>query len=388
MTPDAQVAAIVAKGFTERQARFLVLVMRHSGVCVMRQYATFADIVFGDKTRAFFAKLVRLGYASSFDTSKGRGRLFHIHGRELYDAVGQPHSRLRRPPSVAHAIERCMLLDVVLAHPDVVWLGDADEKVVHLTTLAGIPLDDLPRAMVGIGTRRQLQYFPDRLPLGMHPEGRVVLVYLPGGRHRDHVADFIQRHQAMLTRLPAWTISLAEPQHPSDTVGGWVDTIREHLAEPLRSSDRTELRCYFERLKDGHRTKLTAPDKARLERCVASFEGARFRALYRAWLEGGDRVLEVASSPAIAATLASGAGVVERVTLSHGFRHLSFLVTSEQAARSRTSGAKLGDEVREWLQPRTRRSRDRRDDVPADARPMACSEASDDVTAGCASEAR
>jgi hypothetical protein len=61
MTLNAQVAAVVAKGFTERQARFLVLVMRHAGVCVMRQYATFADIVFGDKTRAFFAKLVRLG---------------------------------------------------------------------------------------------------------------------------------------------------------------------------------------------------------------------------------------------------------------------------------------------------------------------------------------
>ncbi|MGE3509200.1 MAG: hypothetical protein AB7N65_09990, partial [Vicinamibacterales bacterium] len=324
---------------------------------------------------------------SSFDTSKGRGRLFHIYGRELYDAIGQPHSRLRRPPSVAHVIDRCMLLDVVLAHPDVVWLDGADEKVVHLTTLAGIPLDDLPHAMVGIGTRRHLQYFPDRLPVGIHPEGRVVLVYLPGGRHRDHVADFIQRHVAMVKRLPAWTISLAEPHHPSDTVGGWVDTIREHLAEPLRSSDRTELRWYFERLKDGHRTKLTAPDKARLERCVASFEGPRFRALYRAWLEGGDRVLEVASSPAIAAALASGAGVVERVTLSHGFRHLSFLVTSEKAARSRTRGAKLGDEVGQWLQPRSRCSRDRRDVAVLSEPSTVGSETSDDVTASCAVEA-
>ena len=34
-----------------------------------------------------------------------------------------------------------MLLDVILAHSDVVWLEDADEKVVHLSTLAGIPLD-------------------------------------------------------------------------------------------------------------------------------------------------------------------------------------------------------------------------------------------------------
>jgi len=388
MTPDAEVAAIVARGFTERQARFLVLVMRHAGVCVMRQYATFADIVFGDKTRAFFTKLERLGYASSFDTSKGRGRLFHVHGRQLYDAIGKPHSRFRRPPPVAHAIERCMLLDVVLAHPDVVWLEDADEKVVHLTTLAGIPLDDLPHSMVGIGARRRLQHFPDRLPVGIHPEGRVVLVYLPVSRNRDHVADFVQRHTAMLARLPAWTISLAEPHHPSDTVGGWVDTVREHIAAPLRPADRAELGWYFQRLKDGHRTKLTASDQGRLERCVAAFEGARFRALYRAWLEDGDRVLEVASAPAIAAALASGAGVVERVTLSHGFRHLSFLVTSEQAARSRKSGAKLGDEVGQWLQPRSGCNRDRRD-VGALSKPSAVgSETSDDVTASCTVEAR
>ena len=31
-------------GFTERQARFLVLVMRHAGLCVPRQYATFAGV--------------------------------------------------------------------------------------------------------------------------------------------------------------------------------------------------------------------------------------------------------------------------------------------------------------------------------------------------------
>lgn len=388
MTLNTQVAAIVAKGFSERQARFLVLVMRHAGVCVMRQYATFADIVFGDKTRAFFAKLVRLGCASSFDTSKGRGRLFHVYGRELYSAIGKPHSRLRRPPPVAHAIERCMLLDVVLAHPDVVWLEGSDEKVVHLTTLASIPSDDLPHSMVGIGARRQLQHFPDRLPVGIHPEGRVVLVYLPVSRNRDQVADFVQRHMAMLAHLPAWTISLAEPHHPSDTVEGWVDTVREHLAAPLRSADRAELRRYFERLKDGHRTKLTASEQCRLERCVAAFEGARFRALYSAWLEDGDRVLEVASSPAIAAALASGTGVVERVTLSHGFRHLSFLVTSEQAARSRTSGAKLGDEVGQWLQPRSRSSRDRRDVAALNEPSAVGSETTDDVTASCPVEAR
>ena len=36
MNPDDAISTIISRGFTERQARFLVLVARHSGVCVMR----------------------------------------------------------------------------------------------------------------------------------------------------------------------------------------------------------------------------------------------------------------------------------------------------------------------------------------------------------------
>jgi hypothetical protein len=36
-------------GITERQARFLVNVMLHAGVCVPRQYATFCGIVHGSR---------------------------------------------------------------------------------------------------------------------------------------------------------------------------------------------------------------------------------------------------------------------------------------------------------------------------------------------------
>ena len=47
MTLDDRVAAIKAFRFTERQARFLVTVMLHSGVCLGRQYCAFAGIVHG-----------------------------------------------------------------------------------------------------------------------------------------------------------------------------------------------------------------------------------------------------------------------------------------------------------------------------------------------------
>jgi hypothetical protein len=59
LTTAERVQAVVDYGFTERQARFLVLVMRHSGLCVKRQYAAFAGIVNGgERCNAFFAKLV------------------------------------------------------------------------------------------------------------------------------------------------------------------------------------------------------------------------------------------------------------------------------------------------------------------------------------------
>ena len=58
MTAQERIDAVARLGFTERQARFLVLVMQHSGVCLLRQYTAFAGIVHGQKTRNFFAKLI------------------------------------------------------------------------------------------------------------------------------------------------------------------------------------------------------------------------------------------------------------------------------------------------------------------------------------------
>jgi hypothetical protein len=68
--------AVAKFGFTARQARFLVTVMLHSGVCLQRQYATFARIVLGEKTRRFFAKLVRLRYASASSCRHNRGHVY------------------------------------------------------------------------------------------------------------------------------------------------------------------------------------------------------------------------------------------------------------------------------------------------------------------------
>jgi hypothetical protein len=72
MSLEAVVQTMSNRGFTERQAPLLVLVARHSGICVMRQYSTFAGIISGQKTRKFFSQLVERGYASTYDCAHNR----------------------------------------------------------------------------------------------------------------------------------------------------------------------------------------------------------------------------------------------------------------------------------------------------------------------------
>jgi hypothetical protein len=45
--------ALTSFGLTDRQARFLVTVMRHAGVFVGRQYAAFAGVTHGQKVHDF-----------------------------------------------------------------------------------------------------------------------------------------------------------------------------------------------------------------------------------------------------------------------------------------------------------------------------------------------
>jgi hypothetical protein len=129
MTAEDRVGTVAEFGFTSRQARFLVMVMRHSGVCLLRQYSAFAGIVHGQKTRSFFRKLVNRNCASAYTCRHNRGRVYHVHHYPLYAAIGEPNSRYRRPVPAGRIAERLILLDAVLANPELNWLSTRGEKV-------------------------------------------------------------------------------------------------------------------------------------------------------------------------------------------------------------------------------------------------------------------
>ena len=93
--------ALAARGFTDRQARFLVQVLLHAGVFVERQYAHFAGITHGQKTTDFLARLVERQYATPIVTgSLHRGRFY---SSALQTTLGG-HQRARQPvPKAGHA---------------------------------------------------------------------------------------------------------------------------------------------------------------------------------------------------------------------------------------------------------------------------------------------
>jgi hypothetical protein len=314
--------AIVKRGFTDRQARFLVLVARHSGVCVMRQYSSFAGIVFGQKTRKFFANLVRLGFVATYDCAHNRGRVYHVRHRAIYEAICEPDSRLRRPPGVPRALERLMLLDAILKNPESIWMSSPAEKIEYLSSL-GIPIDDAPHLSIPQGDQRRVRHFSDRLPIGVHPSGRVVVVYVHADPIHDEFRDFLQRHASLLEQLPAWTIRIVVPAHLEAAAKDLQKVAWGQLASPLKEPILTELRWYFDRIGNPPTEASRAADRARFERCRRAFRTDRYTVLYRRWRQDGGRVLATASSLVVGKAMESGAGKIEPLVLPHAYSHLA-----------------------------------------------------------------
>ena len=132
VTP-ARVNAIRGFGFTERQRQFLVTVMVHSGCFLERQYCAFTGTARGQNSREFMARLVARGFARAVEPGPiRRGRLYHVHHKPLYEAIGQADNRNRRLRMIGRMVERVMILDAVLGDRRCWWLSPADEVAVLL----------------------------------------------------------------------------------------------------------------------------------------------------------------------------------------------------------------------------------------------------------------
>jgi hypothetical protein len=321
--------ALAAFGFTDRQARFLVQVLLHAGVFVERQYCQFAGIVHGQKTSDFLTRLVERRFATAVPTGPlHRGRLFHVHYKPLWTAIGEPDSRYRKPSALGRLIERVMLLDAVLDDPSHLWLGPSRDKLRHFANAFGDRLrqDELPRLTFGTGAAKTLRYFPDKLPIGIQPYAPPhVVLYLVTSPSPADFRAFLLRHVTLLGALREWTVRLLVPTPLARMAPRFEHAAREHLATRLPPSAADELSWFFR-----ERQRLAASPGERGDRrfgdAAKAFAGPRFAALYRAWQAEGDAAIWAARSVVVPDAVARGEGHIETVRLSRQYLHLSPLV--------------------------------------------------------------
>ena len=330
MTQEERVRRVAGFGFTHRQAAFLVEVMLHSGFFLGRQYCTFARIARGQKLVDFLEKLTARKLATPYLCGHNKARVFHLHNTNLYDAIDQRDVRFRKRMALGRAVERLMILDHVIGNRDIRWLGPEQDKVAHFLTTTSLDRHALPRMVFGDSANPTVRHFPDKLPVGVSPDGRHhIFLYLLVNPLPHDFRVFLRRHAELLRALPAWSIQLLVPVSQTDHEGRAQDlanlyeqAFRQELGAPLDPVTANELRWFWEAstLASG------VADAKRMRRGQRVFGTPRFRALRRALEVDGGRAVDVAMSRSLADAIERKEGRFERHELRRQYFRLSHLV--------------------------------------------------------------
>jgi hypothetical protein len=325
---EARVATLQTEGLTERQAAFLATVMLHAGVGMVRQYGAFAGIKHGHNAREFFARLVERRIATPYAALHARARLYHIHHRRLYAAIGEPHSRFRKPLPAGRAMERLMILDAILDQPAIPWLATEGDKWAHFIRTFGTALtvEWLPQLRFGAPPHVTVRYFPDRQPIGIvEPGEKYTFLYLATKPSTVDLHAFLQRHAELLRTVPEWTVRVLLPPHLCKAQGPYLRALRLELGTRMAPAMADEFRWWCRARKASAQTRLPT-DAERWTRASRAFASPRFCALYRSWCMLGDYVIDSAVSPILADAMERGTGRIECEVLTRPYLHLSTLV--------------------------------------------------------------
>jgi hypothetical protein len=270
----------------------------------------------------FFQALLARGYATAHACGHHKARLYHIHYKPLYRAIGEPNNRHRRPTALPRAIERLMLLDAVLADRERTWLATEQDKLAYFTLTHRLQRRDLPSLTFRAEEAETVRYFPEKLPIGLARDGRThIFLYLLTQDVPLDFRGFLERHAEVLRALPAWIVRLVVPYHKADAIPVYQAAFREQVGSPLRPAVVEDLRWYFQ----ARRSPPTGPHE-RFDQAARAFGAPRFQALYRAWRDGGESVLDATLSPTLADAVVRKTGQLECQVLPHRYVHLLPLV--------------------------------------------------------------
>jgi hypothetical protein len=290
MTTDDRVAAVIALGFTPRQARFLVTVALHSGYCLRRQYQAFASLQGGKNVRDFLDGVVASGYADRFSVRADRGLVYHLHHRRLYRAIGEEHNRHRRRTSLPQVARKLMVLDYVLSRPELSWYATEEEKVELFVSRFGVARDRLPRtifAAANSATERTTRYFIHKLPIGLVGQPPVPHFTCVVADGLDAFERFLADHRPLFNALANWTVVAIG----RTAFGDWPGTFKQSVAATKPPHAVEDLQWYFERrqmVERGDLAQIPVRDVQRFRALRQQFKASAFDDEYAGWLATGN----------------------------------------------------------------------------------------------------
>jgi hypothetical protein len=319
--------ALRESGLTLRQRQFLVTVMVHSGCFLERQYCAFTGTVRGQNSREFVFRLVGRGFARAIEPGPvRRGRLYHVHHKPLYEAIGLADNRNRRFRIVGRMVERVMILDAVLGDRRCWWLSPEGDKraFFDLTRQTGLRPEDYPHLAFGEGRARTIRCFPDKVPIGLQKDdtSRFVFLYLVNRRLPVDFRQFLIRHAELFRFLHHWTVRLLLPRRFRKAAALYKAALREELWTPLNPSVSKALETYFRERQEqgGH---LGDPADRYIAQEFRKQGMPKIHALYRAWRRSGDQVLWQSCSTCLRDGFSYGRSAVEIQPLDRQYLQLT-----------------------------------------------------------------
>ena len=133
-------------------------------------------------------------------------------------------------------VERLMVLDAVLGDRTFIWLGTEFDKRSYFRRRLdqGAEIREFPRLTFGSDQKTRHRYFPDKLPIGIQPDGTDhVFMYLITSPVPMDFRLFLIRHSELLRALNRWTIRVLVPAPIGKAIPVFGHAARETFATPI-----------------------------------------------------------------------------------------------------------------------------------------------------------
>lgn len=275
-------------GYTDTEARFLYLAATHSGYFTQRHFLRYAAVEKGGLGSRLIAKASALRHIRS--ARFGLHTMIHnIYGRRFYEAIAKDNIRNRRHLSPELVRTRLLILDFVLARPDLEYLETEHEKVQHFNSHLKLPISLLPcRIYKGAKDKTETRrYFIDRCPIFLDPQESSetpVFVYCDHGEPSLlGFVSYLESYKSLLRSLPTFRLIYASPNKKKCQRAQGFFTRRITCSAPI---DVAHLKKYFairSSWESGKTADLTRADRDLLRQGDEQYRDAFLEEIYRKW---------------------------------------------------------------------------------------------------------